>query len=201
MKKLDISEFFLICSNMIPIFGVIFLGWSITNVLLMYWAESGVIGVYSIIKTICAGRIVGIPISLFFIFHYGLFMMVHLAFIFVVTGNGLFFQSPLQGLVKYIDVIWFGVLSLFVSHGISFYQNYIKTGKYSQQSFQLAQRYTVEPYGRIILMHLTLIIGAFVAAIFKNSMYVLILFIILKIVVDLSAHRRQYHGTMRENIE
>ncbi len=42
----------LVLANLIPLFGVIFLGWSIFNIVVLYWMENLVIGAINILKMI-----------------------------------------------------------------------------------------------------------------------------------------------------
>jgi Na+(H+)/acetate symporter ActP len=49
-----------------------------------------------------------------------------------------------------------------------------------------------EPYGRIMLMHLTIIFGGWIAMAFDNVLPALMLLIGLKIAVDVSAHLKQH---------
>ena len=87
----------LVVANAIPLVGVLFLGWSVWNILVVYWLENGVVGVFNILKiaraegpadpaavttdrgrTPVRGRAALIP---FFVIHYGLFWFVHGIFV------------------------------------------------------------------------------------------------------------------------
>ena len=46
----------LVVANIFPILGVLFLGWSVGEIMLLYWAESAVIGIYNIGKMWVIGR-------------------------------------------------------------------------------------------------------------------------------------------------
>lgn len=80
--------------NLIPLFGVLFFGWSLFSIVLLYWFENGVIGFFNVLKIGWARKPVsgesrftinGRPANSFgkaflipfFIFHYGLFWTVH----------------------------------------------------------------------------------------------------------------------------
>jgi len=41
-----ISTGSLILSNLVPLFGVLFFGWSISTILILYWSENAIIGFY-----------------------------------------------------------------------------------------------------------------------------------------------------------
>ena len=44
----------LIVANAIPLFGVLFLGWNVWNILIMYWLENGIVGVFNVLKMLRA---------------------------------------------------------------------------------------------------------------------------------------------------
>lgn len=96
----------LILANILPLLGVLYLEWSLYSVLLLFWLESGVIGLFNILKILIAqgdanrpvklgeteissssivGRVYRIMsrlgIVLFFCFHYGMFWAVHGLFV------------------------------------------------------------------------------------------------------------------------
>ena len=40
----------LIVANLIPLVGVLFLGWSVWQILIIYWLENGIVGLFNILK-------------------------------------------------------------------------------------------------------------------------------------------------------
>jgi hypothetical protein len=52
----SVSSVALIAANLAPVGGVVFLSWTIEDVLLLYWAESGVIGIYNLARMWVIGR-------------------------------------------------------------------------------------------------------------------------------------------------
>ena len=90
------SVYFLILSNCLPIIGALFFNWNLSNLLLLYWAESGVIGFYTLLKMILASgqsaTYVNHPLykiftTLFFINHFGGFMLGHGFFLLLFTAE------------------------------------------------------------------------------------------------------------------
>lgn len=199
-KKID--NLALILVNLAPLLGIFFYSWDIFNVLFLYWTESAVIGFYNILKLIKAGlylkvNILGIFfLIVFFIIHYGGFMIGHLVFIIAIANNafsnpGVPFQPnlPIDRLSLFILM-----LGLMISHGISFYQNFIKNREYikiRQLGFVM-----MAPYKRIMVMHTTLLIGSFMIIPFKIP---LIFLVILKIVLDYSAHNKEHRKISYKN--
>ena len=136
-----ISVIAIILTNLVPIYGVLFMGWQVFPILLLFWIENLIIGVSNVFKMILASpgnfgqwfaKIVMIP---FFCVHYGMFTLVHGIFILVFFGGfsktGTPFPSgnDIWGLVANLQLGW-AVLGLIISHTISFITNYIGNGEY-----------------------------------------------------------------------
>ncbi len=189
----DSSIIGLIIVNLIPIFGVLFLNWDLFTILILYWCESAVIGIFNILKMIFAKsddkrlKFILIP---FFAVHYGIFMFVHLMFILVITSfSPTLPELDFSNIFTAISQIFLGLVGLFASHGLSFYSNYIQTEEYKKSD---ASELMFSPYGRIIVMQFTIIIGTIITAIFGLPKYVILLFIFIKIIVDIKAHKKEH---------
>jgi len=48
MLRISIGS--LILSNLIPLIGVLFFGWDVSTILILYWSENVIIGFYNIFK-------------------------------------------------------------------------------------------------------------------------------------------------------
>ncbi|MBI4399380.1 hypothetical protein HY570_01400 [Candidatus Micrarchaeota archaeon] len=188
----------LIAANIVPLIGVFYFGWSIVEVILLYWSESAIIGFFNIAKMwiakgmpkqlmlndrvvmignegdLRAAKLKMIP---FFALHYGIFMFVHLIFLitFIIINNelsfGLFYSLVL------------GFIFLFLSHVISFWTNYIGRNEYESADVGSLFMY---PYRRIILMHVAVLFGAILAG--DESTGTLVILILGKTVFDLFSH-------------
>ena len=49
------------------------------------------------------------------------------------------------------------------------------------------------PYGRIIIMHLAIIVGSFLAIAFRSALPVLMILIVGKILIDIQMHNKERH--------
>ena len=200
------SIFILVIVNLIPLFGVIFYNWSIGSIMLLYWLENIVIGYFNVMRmkkstmtenpdsdvskelegsisgeTSAANcKTKGSLIS-FFIMHYGGFTVVHGVFVITI------FFGLLGEKIDFIGVA-VGVVGLFVSHGVSYKVNFIETGEYEKVS---TQRLFNQPYKRIVILHLVIIIGAFFVLFFNSLIGALILLILLKIIFDVELHIKE----------
>jgi len=184
----------LILANLMPLFGVLLFDWKLFPIMFLYWLESAIVGFYNVLKMIKAEGTAAVNIELnerpieqwsklavifFFMFHYGIFMLVHGVFIFVLFGPA--------------DMSLFAVFVafpfLFISHGLSFIFNFLKQGEYKEIS--LGQQ-MMQPYLRIIIMHLTILIGGFTAKFLGAPPTALVIMILLKIMLDLYAHMKEH---------
>ncbi len=130
----------------------------------------------------------------FFCVHFGMFMAVHLVFIVALLGGGMSGRgpSPFDGLSALGDevgpLLIGATLSLFVSHLYSFFANYLGRGEYLRTT---PPEQMMRPYGRVVVMHLAILFGAFVALVLGNGVAILLLLVAGKIVIDLKFHLRE----------
>ncbi len=184
------STLVLILVNLVPLAGAAFLGWDLGNVMVLYWAESAVIGFFNVCKIIVISRWFALLAVPFFIGHFGGFMAVHFLFIY-----GLFIQGPqdtsggdLTEVAQMFIHLWPALALLFVSHAFSFVRNFLGRREYRNRS---AKNLMSEPYGRIIFMHLVVILGGGLTLVLGESTPVLMVVIALKIWIDVKAHLKQ----------
>ena len=154
-----------------------------------------------------AGRL---GLAVFFLMHYGIFWFVHGVFVFTLPA---FFGgasgpacapaiSP-GALPETLDVamtcngafgeiVWSNVviaaIALFISHGASFLFNYVGRGEYLTTS---PMRQMGAPYGRVVVLHLTIILGAFAITFLGAPIAALLLLVLLKTALDLGLHLRE----------
>lgn len=274
------SAIVLIAANAIPLVGVLFFGWSLLTILVLYWIENGIVGFWNVPRIILAQgtivpvlpplpdtaaraatgsdaashelqvaweearaaqleaqaasqlgpvtaapdlgappglmRMVGfarlpsagrVALAIFFLVHYGIFWLVHGIFVFAlpafIGGNGSSVlagcgdQDPFGSLQPcggpFGDIVWSNVaiaaVALFLSHGASFLFNYIGGREYLTAS---PTRQVGAPYGRVVVLHLTILFGAFAVAILGSPVGALLILVGLKTAFDLGLHLRQH---------
>jgi hypothetical protein len=130
----------------------------------------------------------------FFIFHYGLFCFVHGVFVFTMLGDqGMPFGGPLDVLPIFFDrlraerLTW-ALLALTASHLFSFFTNFIGRGEYRRVTVLLLM---FQPYGRIVVMHIAILFGAFLIVALGSPVWMLVILIIGKTILDLGLHMLQ----------
>jgi hypothetical protein len=183
--KTSPSVLALILVNALPIAGVLFLDWTVAEVMLLYWSESAVIGIFSLFKMFLINPWASLIAAPFFTLHYGGFMAAHLLLLngFVLPGDGLAPEFWEGG--NLVSPLTLAFLALFVSHGISFFQHFIGRAEYVDRDIRAQMG---KPYDRIFIMQFTLIFGGLLAAMFDSTLLILLLLILLKIATDLRAH-------------
>ncbi|MHC3994774.1 DUF6498-containing protein [Thiomicrolovo sp. ZZH C-3] len=184
----------LLAANLYPLYGVLERGWGVFELIFLYWMENVVIGLFNVLKMITnrpgdlAGNLGKLFLVPFFTFHYGMFTYAH--GIFVIA---LFAPKELHlnvfGLADYIyhrDVLFGnGVLTaltlLIVSHAVSFYVDYVRSGDYERTTLS---DWMGAPYGRVAVLHIGLIVGGFLVMALGQPLAGLLVLLFLKIGMD-----------------
>jgi Family of unknown function (DUF6498) len=210
---LDVPVITLVAANSVPLFGVLFLGWDVFSIVLLYWAENAVIGFYNVLKMAFAAvpcpaaqvaKLFFIP---FFIVHYGGFTAVHGFFVVALFHKEqmppmgptswpcfLLFVQMLFNVVKYAysiipSQVRIAVLALFVSHGVSFVQNYLLKGEYATAKLNELMG---SPYGRVVVMHVAILAGGFFVMAIGSPVALLVVLVALKTILDVNLHHREH---------
>ena len=213
------SAVILVLANLVPLAGVILLDWRVFDVLILYWAENVVIGIVNVLRMVSARPNLGILdmaeersglqfsdtqraqvkqftsgfrffLIPFFVVHYGMFCFGHYTAVVSLFGDtegpGVALGVPLGEVWQ--SPLWMGVIAIAISHLLSFYFNFIGRGEYQRTThIQLMQR----PYGRIIVLHLSVIAGGFLVTLLGDPTWMLLVLIALKTAIDLRMHERE----------
>jgi hypothetical protein len=187
----SLSTLVLIAANLVPLAGATYFGWKLSDVMVLYWAESAVIGLFNVARIAVVGRWLALVAAPFFISHFGAFMAIHFLFIygFFVQGPGDFSAGELSQVATTFTDLWPALLVLFLSHGVSFFINFLGRKEYRERT---TEQLMSEPYSRILFMHLVIIFGGGLTLILGEPTPVLLLVIVLKTWVDVRAHLKQH---------
>jgi hypothetical protein len=220
LQKPSLSIIALMIANLVPLIGVVFLGWDAAAIVLLYWLENLIIGFFNILRMLLVKvesrsrqfqKLFMVP---FFCVHFGGFCAVHGVFLLVFFKIGspddamadsgawlgpLIFLQLLYGVVMQLwhsrppGLEWPAV-GLFVSHGISFIKNFIN----GQQYLSLKMKdIMMRPYKRIILMHVAIIIGGVLIMKLGSPLALLCVLILLKIGLDIWLHVKSYRSATK----
>ena len=212
----------LLATNAVPLVGVIAFGWSVQTLLLLYWLESGVVGAYNVPKIRRAhgaeseasrerarrlksnGTTVTLPdapatvpdtptprpetrrVARFFLGHYGLFWLVHGAF---VVALPLFAGGAGRVGVADLPTLLVATGAAVVSHGVSYRGTYLRDGEWRRVS---PGERLYAPYGRVLVMHLTVVVGGIVVSATGTGVASLVVMVLVKTAIDLRAHLREH---------
>lgn len=92
------SLYALLAANLIPLLGVMALGWRVGDIMFLFWLENAIIGVFNIVRMLIAtgggilAFVMKLPTVAFFTVHYGLFTFVHGIIVIVM-----FVGAPMDG--------------------------------------------------------------------------------------------------------
>jgi hypothetical protein len=209
----DVPLIALVAANLIPLWGVVFWKWDAFYIVLIYWSENLAVGFYNILKMAFAkvsrpaehlGKLFLIP---FFAIHYGGFCAIHGFFVLTLFSKGnvdfmdnvswpcffVFLQMLLNVIKQAYSVMphamRYALGALFVSHGISFVYNYLIKGEYARVK---PDKLMGSPYGRVVVMHVAIIFGAFLTMAMGSPVGILIILVGLKTFLDVVFHLRQH---------
>ncbi len=187
----------LVLANAVPLLGVLFLGWTVFPLVLLYWLENVVVGGFNVAKLLMAqprepaywlGKFFLIP---FFLVHFGGFTYIHGVLVVAFFGpkgtQPFDLLTAVPAAIRANQLGW-GVLSLVVSHGLSFYWNYIKNGEYQRASLNALM---AQPYGRVMVLHMTVLLGGWVVMLLGSPLFALVLLVVLKTAADWRAHQAE----------
>lgn len=208
----------LILANLIPVVGVLLYDWDVLSILLLYWTESVVIGVLNVARMVaCDGgdvlpmmlalankpvpdevrenlpRISGAALKSFlipfFVVHYGMFCFVHLAAVVGIFGcGGISLQAGYSLFELWQPSLWIAVAAIFASHLYSFVTNFIGGGEYKRTNLMLLM---MRPYGRIIAMHVAIVLGAGLVMWLGSPLPMLLILILIKTFLDSRLHEKE----------
>ncbi len=161
--------------DLFPIYGVIAFGWNAVPLVMLYWMENIIAGVFTIPRIFVSaasfggmGFLFGTFLCAFFVFHYGMFCAVHGTFlmVFIAMGEGTMQSSP-PIMMDVLGMFRFGMTSAphveyFVYAIIAFqalvliWEFFIK-GDWKNTT-PMAEMFA--PYSRIIVLHFAIFAGA-----------------------------------------
>lgn len=197
-RRLTPSAVALIVANLVPLVGVLFLGWTLFAMLLLFWLENVTVGVFSVLQMLAArprepmawgAKLFMVP---FFIFHYGMFTTVHGVFVMSLFGDppAKASQTP-AAFYHAVQTTGVGAaaLAFVLSHGVSFALNYIGGAEYRTAQLPLLM---FRPYGRVMVLHVVILLGGFLVQLVGSPVPALALLVVLKTGLDLGAHLREH---------
>ncbi len=194
----------LVVANVIPLAGVVVFGWDVFVVVFLFWLENVVVGFFNLLRMLWVERgaerfpLAKLVVMPFFLVHYGMFTAIHGVFVLVLFGGMMQRGAAFPSVQTVVDIVaqyhlWIAVLALFASHGYSFVANYVAQQEYRRVTLRDLMG---QPYGRVVVLHLTILFGGFLAMVLRQPVVGAFLLVVLKVGLDLRAHLRE-HGRLR----
>ncbi len=177
-----------VVANAVPIVGVLAFGWDLVSIMFVYWLETAVVVLYSVLKIVTVGgpsTLLRMPAHLAF---FGVFMSFHLMMILALAPSHHAGFFPPELIRDLLGRTWAAGVGLIVSHGISFVVNFLGNGEYTRTTVdaEVAARWK-----RLLIMHAATFAGAWSVGLFEAPVGALVMLALLKIVVDLHGHLRE----------
>jgi hypothetical protein len=200
----------LIAANVIVIAAALILQWDMFELMWVYWTQSVIIGFFWLLrilthqnlywtgmsgeepKPVYMKRLYRFPAGLFFVVHYGAF---HWAF-------SVFLRMHIAGERRPVPVtmVIFSACLFFIEEVISF----LRRPRAQRTARAPLNRFLAWPYARVIPMHVTVFV-AFIIEILRETgvirdfsqpyrVALLVLFLVLKTIADVSMHIRERRG-------
>jgi hypothetical protein len=190
----------LILSNLVPLAGLLWWGWDAFVLLCLYCLETAAIGFWTILRVATmsrdpgsvAGRSIAgtLALSGFFTVHAGLFMAVHMLFIYTL------FAGPWAGKIHdardFIRLIvigmglWIPLLALFAGQGAIFINDAVNRFVFAKMPRTNADTGEIMGgfYKRIVVMHVAIMGGAFIAQMIGRTAPLIVL-VLLKTALEI----------------
>ena len=178
--------------NLIPVAGVLWLGWDAGQILMLYWVENVIIGATSLIRILTArerpvpapgSRDTGpVGVGCFFVVHYGVFTMVHGVFTMILAARLIGGSGELWTLVFANPVFHWAVLAAAVLQVVILIREWWSTGLWRRSSPMMEM---FRPYGRIVVLHVTVLAAAWWLSETSAPAAAVLLLCIMKAVVEL----------------
>lgn len=194
----------IIIGNLIPVVGVLAFGWNATQILILYWCENVVIGAMTLPRILTAQKLVKYPdrpgqirldnavgkglLGCFFIVHYGIFCLVHGVFaVLLVSG-------AMNGMMENVGAVWpqtlgdsgfrWALLGVVLIHAVMFARDWLIGTGYRRSDPGTEM---MRPYNRIIVMHLTVLFGAWALAAVGAPAAAVLTLCLVKTVIEIGA--------------
>jgi hypothetical protein len=162
--------------DLFPIYGVLAFGWNAVPLVMLYWMENLIAGALTLPRIVISGAsygavglFAGLAMSLFFVFHFGLFCFVHGTFLMAFIGfnDGTLadqstFMLDIGGMFQFgmnsgLHVEYF-VYAIIAFQVLVLVWEFLIKGEWKDTN-PMAEMFA--PYGRIIVLHLAIFGGAF----------------------------------------
>jgi Family of unknown function (DUF6498) len=209
-KKLSPADGLLIAANLLPVYGVWFLGWNATEAFIVYALETIIVGLLTILKMTVitlvrkkddwyangsSTRQSGIFFIVFFILHFGIFALVQTTMFSQSAG----ITPPGSGLFHFFfhwyDYVNKNILLMLLAFALTYivrdFMPFMLHGNYKKQPLMMVM---FQPYGRVFIQQFTVIIGSMLLSLGLGKIFILV-FALIKTGFELFIN---YNGVLQK---
>lgn len=165
--------------NAIPLAGVLWFGWSVFEVLLVYWFENVAIGIFHAVRLGICSRTNAVAggwgTTAFFCLHYGLFTLVHGVFVFV------YFGVLSDGILSSKGGLSLPILSVFGWQAAWLVLDTLETQGFKGRD---PASMMFEPYPRVFALHVAVLLGGFLIGEMGAPVWALAALVVVKTLCD-----------------
>lgn len=198
-KKLSRNDWIIILANLLPVYGVWFMGWSAVEVFIVYAMETLILGILTVFKLLIAtlargtdtwynkgvqSTVSGLFFIVFFIMHYGIFTLVQTSIFAGVSGITPSGKSPEYFFFHFWEFINqdIGIMLLIfmLSYLLRDLLPFLIRKEYLHAPMLMLM---FQPYGRIIIQQFTVILGSMFLTFKLGAVFVLV-FALVKIIAE-----------------
>lgn len=146
-----------VLANLVPLCGVLAWGWDLFSLILLYWLETAVIGLFAVAR-MARGQRAALPLIAFFVMHFGIFMTAHLFLVISLFGGS---DDLLVALGRIGAMLGEGefrvaIAALVGGHLVAFLAERRDAGE-DRQAAGAAMK---AAYVRVLVMHFAILLGA-----------------------------------------
>ncbi len=185
------STLALVAANLLVMAGVLFLGWNIGEVLLLYWGESVVIGFYALLKLGVLARWWILLQGPYFVVPFGFMMLCFLVASLMIADESVRIDAGRYLPQDYAAIAWDlapALAAFVISHGVSFCVNFLGRREYVGRS---AGDLVIEPYRRVIPMLIMVLLAASFVTMFSGVRELMLVVVLIKLAFDVLAHLQE----------
>jgi hypothetical protein len=185
--------------NLIPAIGLFAWGWRLETLVVFYWLENLIVGAANLLRILVSGAAHGVGgllaaafLGPFFTVHYGMFCFVHGIFVMAMFVQQPEFFGPegpqvISLVAAALDATpnWpIALGAIVVLKLVYFAVDFLGRGDFRRIK---PPDLMMEPYGRIIFMHLSIFAGGFALMSLGSPIWGVALLVAVKTVFDLAA--------------
>ncbi len=201
--EIDPALWLLVAANLLPLYGAVCGGWSVLSILLVYWAENVIVGGLTVLEMFtvivnrpaCTRWVLIDPRMVFFCCHFGLFTLAHGALIYAMFGDGPFAHGAVRHEYwPYLyapflpgHALFYAAVSILLAHLNGYRANFIGRGEFRSTTIDALM---FRPYARVVVLHVVLLLGGFLALRTGSNIAALALLVVIKTSIELALYTR-----------